>query len=154
MLHRTREPNAGLYSPPGGKLEQAEGESPLACALRELEEEVGVAAAPGDLHLTGLISERGFDDGKHYLMFLYELTHPVTLAEQSFGEGRLEWHEPGALSGLSIPRTDREVIWPLFWRYRGSFFSAHIDCTGASLTWRLEQPASDAAASVGDPVRE
>ena len=34
LLERAREPNRGLWSPPGGKLETATGESPHACAAR------------------------------------------------------------------------------------------------------------------------
>src|ERR1035437_3474557 len=43
LLHRKKPPNQDLYSPIGGKLEQQIGESPYACALREIAEEVGVA---------------------------------------------------------------------------------------------------------------
>ncbi|MSR43575.1 MAG: NUDIX domain-containing protein, partial [Pedosphaera sp.] len=32
LLERTREPNRGFWSPPGGKLHTHEGESPYACA--------------------------------------------------------------------------------------------------------------------------
>jgi 8-oxo-dGTP diphosphatase len=145
LLHRAKPPNHELYSPPGGKLEQATGESPLACAVRELEEETGVVADRSELHLTGLISETAFGDAQHWLMFLYELTRPVTLAPARFREGSLEWHDPANLVNLPMPETDRQVIWPLFWRYRGRFFSAHIDCGGGEMTWRLEQPACDVA---------
>ncbi|MDH3718370.1 MAG: NUDIX hydrolase, partial [Planctomycetota bacterium] len=40
LLHRRQSPNQGLYSPIGGKLHMDEGESPMACALREIREEV------------------------------------------------------------------------------------------------------------------
>lgn len=144
LLHRRQEPNLDLYSPLGGKLMQAQGESPTACAVREIEEEAGLSVGVSDLHLTGIISEAGYGDASHWLMFLYEITHPVTVSRTEFREGRLEWHEPAEVMGLPIPDTDRHVIWPLFWRYRGRFFTAHIDCHGDELTWRLEQPASDA----------
>ncbi len=42
LLHRSKSPNRDLYSPIGGKLEQAGGESPYTCALREIREETGV----------------------------------------------------------------------------------------------------------------
>jgi 8-oxo-dGTP diphosphatase len=144
LLHRRKEPNQDLYSPIGGKLEQSLGESPGACALREIHEEAGLALRPADLHLTGVVSETGYLDQAHWLMFLYEVVGPVAVARQSFAEGRLEWHPPAALPSLPIPETDRRVIWPLFWRYRGSFFAAHIDCRGGTLRWRVEQPAMDA----------
>lgn len=139
LLHRHRPPNQDLYSPIGGKLEQAEGESPTACAVREIAEEVGLTVCERDLHLTGIVSERAFGGQCHWLMFLYEVTRPVTVTRTAFDEGLLEWHAPESLTALAIPETDREVIWPQFWRHRGGFFMAHIDCQGPMLRWQLEQ---------------
>ncbi|MEM6552468.1 MAG: NUDIX domain-containing protein [Planctomycetota bacterium] len=144
LLHRRKPPNLELYSPIGGKLERGVGESPTACAVREIEEEAGITVAVEDLHLTGMISESAFEDSGHWLIFLYEVTRPVEVSELSFDEGRLEWHPVEALDGLAIPETDRRVIWPLFWRYRGKFFAAHIDCASGRVACRLEQPAGDA----------
>ncbi|MEM1212628.1 MAG: NUDIX domain-containing protein [Planctomycetota bacterium] len=144
LLHRRKPPNLDRYSPIGGKLEREVGESPTACAVREIEEEAGITVSVEDLHLTGMISESAFEDSGHWLIFLYEVTRPVEVAESTFGEGRLEWHTVDALGGLAIPETDRRVIWPLFWRYRGGFFAAHIDCAGGGVECRLEQPAADA----------
>ena len=144
LLQRVRPPNRDLYSPIGGKLEQSIGESPTACAVREIHEETGLSITAKDLHLTGIVSESGYEGNGHWLMYLYEVTRPVAVEPGTIDEGRLEWHEPADIAGLSIPRTDREVIWPLFWRYRGRFFAAHIDCAGGGLRCRVEQPASDA----------
>ena len=140
LLHRRKPPNRDLYSPVGGKLDQAIGESPTACAVREIKEETGLNLRTSDLHLTGIVSEAGFDDAMHWLMFLYEVTQPVEVSRTSFDEGRLEWHSPSAIPDLAIPETDRTIIWPLFWRYRGRFFSVHIECSGGRLNWTLEQP--------------
>ena len=41
LLHRTQNPNRGMYSPVGGKLDTATGEGPHECALREIAEETG-----------------------------------------------------------------------------------------------------------------
>ena len=43
LLERAQEPNLGLWSPCGGKLHTAFGESPYACACREAQEELGLA---------------------------------------------------------------------------------------------------------------
>jgi len=160
LLHRSRPPNLELYSPIGGKLEQAVGESPTACAQRELREEAGLELPIDRLHLAGIISETGYEDQVHWLMFLYEVIGPVEVARTEFDEGRLEWHDPGELGRLPLPRTDREVIWPLFWAHRGGFFAAHLDCRGGGLRWRVEQPASAgreggwvSAAAAGSPGR-
>ncbi len=152
LLHRRRPPNLELYSPIGGKLEQGVGESPTACAVREIREEAGLTLTPGDLHLTGLVSEAGFDDAMHWLMFLYEVQRPVQVTRQQFEEGTLEWFTREQVDALPIPQTDRQVIWPLFWRYRGSFFCAHIHCHGGELRWRLEQPSTAASAFTTEPA--
>lgn len=146
LLHRKRPPNRDLYSPIGGKLEQSIGESPTACAVREIYEETGLTVQTNDLHLTGVVSETGHEGESHWLMYLYELTHPVWVEPGPMDEGLLEWHEAAQVTALTIPWTDRAVIWPLFWRYRGRFFTAHIDCHGESMRWRVEQPAVDAGA--------
>ena len=145
LLHRVKPPNRDLYSPIGGKLEQAIGESPTACAQREIKEEAGLDIDLADLHLTGIVSETAYLGQTHWLMFLYEVTRPVQIAPEAmqFDEGRLEWHEPAAINALPIPETDRGVIWPLFWQHRGGFFAAHIDCSADPMRWRLEQPGSE-----------
>jgi 8-oxo-dGTP diphosphatase len=142
LLHRFRQPNQDLYSPVGGKLEQSIGESPTTCAVREIHEETGLTVTAQDLHLTGIVSESGYEGSCHWLMYLYEVTHPVVVEPKTIDEGRLEWHEPADIESLAIPQTDREFIWPLFWQYRGCFFAAHINCESNSLRCNIEQPAS------------
>ncbi len=144
LLHRRRPPNKQLYSPVGGKLDRDIGESPTACAIREIQEETGLVVQTNDLHMTGLITESSFDDAMHWMMFLYEVTRPVQVESMDICEGRLGWHDISALRELPIPETDRRVIWPLFYRYRQSFFAAHLRCDGGQISWRLEQPAKDA----------
>lgn len=142
LLHRVKPPNRDLYSPIGGKLEQAIGESPTACAQREIKEETGLDIELNELHLTGIVSETAYLGETHWLMFLYEVTRPVSIPEHdmTFDEGRLEWHEPDAIDALPIPQTDRGVIWPLFWKHRRGFFAVHIDCAAQPPRWRIEQP--------------
>lgn len=157
LLHRRRPPNKDLYSPIGGKLEQSIGESPYACALREIEEEVGLTFSLADIHLLGIVSERAFPgsapagDGAastqaHWLMFCFEVAHPVDFPSRQIDEGRLEWHPLENIDTLGIPKTDREVIWPLIRRHSlvlrgaagGGIFSVHIDCTDVDnfrVTW-------------------
>lgn len=144
LLHRRKSPNRDLYSPVGGKLEQGTGESPRQCARREIAEETGLQLEPGSLHLTGVVSESGYQ-GEHWLMFLYEALDPVEPGaipadRHSFEEGRLEWLDPADIGELPLPATDREVIWPLFWRHRGGFFSAHIHFgpDGRTMDWTLD----------------
>src|SRR5450432_4057330 len=78
LLERAQEPNRGLWSPCGGKLHTDIGESPHACAGREAEEELGLKLAPTDLHLTGVVSEHGYEGQAHWLMFLFEVQIKLT----------------------------------------------------------------------------
>ena len=128
LLERTQEPNRGLWSPCGGKLHTDEGESPYACACREAHEETGQQLTPRDLHLTGLISEHGFQGQTHWLMFLFEVKPKLTTLPPVHKEGRFQFFTREALNDLKLPQTDRENIWPWFWQHRGGFFAAHCHC--------------------------
>ena len=128
LLERVQEPNCGLWSPPGGKLHQADGESPYGSGCREAREELGLDLDPNDLHLTGLISEHGYAGQAHWLMFLFEVKPRLRNLPPPMREGRFAFHARETLSNLRLPQTDREQIWPLFWRHRGGFFAAHCHC--------------------------
>ncbi len=150
LLHRKKAPNKDLYSPIGGKLEQHLGESPYACALRETHEEIGIQLTLDDIRLLGMVSERAYaaptseasgpmDALTHWLMFCFEVTRPLDVPLREFDEGRLEWIDPLIVQELSIPKTDRDIIWPLIQQHsqmlqpgrrkHDTFFSVHIDCT-------------------------
>lgn len=128
LLERAREPNRGLWSPPGGKLETATGESPHACAVRETREELGLSLSLGEVRLTGIVSEHGYEGSAHWLMFLFEILPRLSGTPPPIAEGRFEFFDRPALDSLPMPRTDRERIWPLFWQHRGGFFVAHCHC--------------------------
>lgn len=140
LLERAQEPNRGLWSPCGGKLHTADGESPYACACREAAEEMGLTLAPRDLHLTGLVSEHGYQGHSHWLMFLFEVRPRLAGLPPPHREGRFAFFHRDALDGLALPDTDREQIWPLFWRHRGGFFAAHCHCrTAGQYEWTIEE---------------
>ncbi len=124
-MHRAKEPNAGLWSPCGGKLDIETGESPYACACREAAEEIGLQIDATDLHLAGLVSEHGYLGQAHWLMFLFEIKTRLTAVPPPHREGEFKFFREPELIGLPMPETDRETIWPLFWKYRGGFFAAH-----------------------------
>ncbi|MCL5098842.1 MAG: NUDIX hydrolase [Candidatus Omnitrophica bacterium] len=140
LLRRRRAPNRGLWSPCGGKLKTDTGESPYACACREALEELGLAISPSDLHLTGLVSEHGYEGDGHWLMFLFEVKPRLAALPTPHQEGEFAFFSPAALAELALPQTDREWIWPLFWRNRGRFFAAHCHCQAEGQNvWTLEE---------------
>ena len=146
LLRRAKEPNKGLCSPIGGKLDMTTGESPAACARREIREEAGLDVPIDRLYLLGLISEAGYEGRGHWLLFYYRVLGPVSVPPHDMREGRLDWFTPAEIDGLPLPETDRRIIWPLIRRHepqrpgdRPGFFTVHIDCTGPSMTWAVQQ---------------
>ena len=140
LLRRAQEPNRGLWSPPGGKLQTDSGESPYACACREAAEEMGLPLSPGELALTGIVSEHGFLGTAHWLMFLFEVKPRLHRPPPPHREGEFAFHPRAALDALPLPATDREQIWPLFWRHRGGFFAAHCHGhPGGNNVWVVEE---------------
>ncbi|MBM3846006.1 MAG: NUDIX domain-containing protein [Verrucomicrobia bacterium] len=140
LMERAQEPNLGLWSPCGGKLNTGAGESPHDCARREALEEMGLRLEAGDLHLTGIISEAGYQGSSHWLMFLFEVLPRQNKLPPTHREGRFQFFSRQELEGLPMPPTDRDFIWPTFFRHRGGFFVAHCTClTNGSHDWRLEE---------------
>ena len=141
LLRRRQEPNLGLWSPCGGKLDMAAGESPHACACREAGEEIGLKLRPADLHLTGLVSEHGYQGQAHWLMFLFEVAAaPGSDCPRPTAKAISLSSPPRKSPRFPIPQTDAEQIWPLFWRHRGGFFAAHCHCLANGRNrWTLEE---------------
>lgn len=142
MLHRAKSPNAGMYSPIGGKLEASRGESPHECAQREIREEAGLDIPLDQLHLTGIVSETAYEGENHWLIFLYEITRairPDEIIDMHFDEGEMEWVKIEEVEKLDIPLTDRQVMWPLVQSHRGGFFIVHIDCSVEPMRWELRE---------------
>jgi 8-oxo-dGTP diphosphatase len=140
LLERAQEPNLGLWSPAGGKLRTESGESPHMCACREAHEEMELVIAPTDLHLTGIIAERGYLGRSHWLMFLFEVKTRLKATPPPHREGTFKFFSRAELASLKMPATDVEQIWPLFWRHRGGFFAAYCDCQADGTNkWTLEE---------------
>jgi 8-oxo-dGTP diphosphatase len=140
LMERAQEPNLGLWSPCGGKLQTDRGESPYTCACREAEEEIGLKIVSRDLHLTGIVSEHGYLGQSHWLMFLFEIRPRLDGIPRAHQEGRFAFFGQDTLDSLALPRTDQERIWPWFWQHRGGFFAAHCHChADGSYDWLLEE---------------
>ena len=138
-MERAQQPNLGCWSPCGGKLKTDIGESPYACACREAREEIGIELHPSELHLTGIVSERGYQGEAHWLMFLFEVKRRLNATPPPCSEGRFDFFEREALAELRLPQSDEEKLWPLFWEHRGGFFAAHCHCLPDGRNdWTLE----------------
>ena len=147
LLHRAQNPNKGMYSPIGGKLKIDSGEGPHDCALREIKEETGLSIDREALRLTGIVSECAYQHEAHWLIFLFEVTTPVdpdALQWADFDEGTLEWKRIDEVAQLAIPRTDREVMWPLVQSHRAGFFVVHIDWSADDeITWTVHESVKE-----------
>ncbi len=129
LIHRNKAPNFGNWSPIGGKLEMADGESPFECAVRETFEETGLRIEVADLHLFAMIAERAYEGDTHWLMFLFHCRRRLEALPPHISEGRFAFYTRTAVDGLSIPETDRAALWPVFDRYRDRFVALRADCS-------------------------
>ena len=96
--------------------------------------------------MSGIVSERAYEGRSHWLIFLFEVMRPIRRDEirwTDFSEGRLEWKRIDEVADLPIPRTDREVMWPLVQAHRGGFFVVHIDCSREPITWTVCQSVKE-----------
>jgi 8-oxo-dGTP diphosphatase len=142
LLHRRKDPNAGMYSPIGGKLDLDRGESPHACAIREIHEESGVELTDHEVRLAGVVSETAYEGDDHWLLFLFEVVRPVAgteIGSLEIDEGTLVWVAPDEVEQLDIPYTDRHIMWPLVRQHRGGFFMVDIDCREQPIRWRVQE---------------
>lgn len=146
LLHRRKDPNAGMMSPIGGKLEMALGESPHGCAVREIAEEAGLCVPDDEVRLAGIVAETAYERQSHWLIFLFEVARPVDrgeVAQLEIDEGVLEWVPVADVARRPIPATDRTILWPLVQRHRGGFFMVDIDCRSQPPTWKVRESRED-----------
>jgi len=140
MLHRRRPPNLDMWSPFGGKLNAPEGESPYQCAARETWEEIAVKTRPQDFHLTGMVSECAYEGETNWLMFMFELKSRLKVLPAPHEEGLFEFVPIPEVEKRNIPEADRKILWPLFQRFRGCFFSVSIRChPSEEMKWDVEE---------------
>lgn len=140
LLLRAKPPNLGNWSPIGGKLELATGESPFECAVRETFEETGFRVEVKDLHLFAMIAEKAYEGQSHWLLFLFRCLKPIPALPADIDEGRFGFFAREELERLSLPETDRTALWPIFDRYKDQFVALRADCApGKPLDVQIEQ---------------
>ncbi|AEB12735.1 NUDIX hydrolase [Marinithermus hydrothermalis] len=104
LMHRAKEPNLGLWVPPGGKLEP--GEDPRAGALRELREETGLAAHDLRFRAVVTIVEHVPHGPDWWVLFLYAATQWAGTLREESPEGRLAWWPVREVPRLALPPAD------------------------------------------------
>ena len=96
---------AGLWEFPGGKVEP--GETPEACLIRELHEELGIDTWASCLAPLTFASH-GYDDF-HLLMPLYVCRKWEGIVQPREGQ-RLAWVRPRDLAGYPMPPADVPLV--------------------------------------------
>jgi 8-oxo-dGTP diphosphatase len=140
LIQRKKSPNLGCWSPIGGKLETTIGESPFECAVREVEEEVGKKITTDDLHLFGMISEKGYEGQNHWLMFLFTCRQPIEGLPPTIDEGHFDWFSRKEIDTLAIPESDKIILWPIFDKHQRDFISYRAECNpGSPLKMIIEE---------------
>lgn len=134
-MHRKKKPNLGKWSPVGGKIRLRAGESPHEGARREVEEETGIRLSPRRLRLAGLVTERGYEGGGDWMLFLFRAEvsdraarAAVAADRRHHREGTLAWFAPEEILRLPLPEADREYFWRRILVKRPRFFAMTLEC--------------------------
>ncbi|TAG27460.1 MAG: NUDIX domain-containing protein [Verrucomicrobia bacterium] len=128
LLLRAKAPNLGTWSPIGGKLETAEGESPFECAVRETKEETDHTITAADLHLFAMIAEKAYEGASHWLLFLFRCNRPLETLPPAMDEGRFGFFSRAQIEHLELPETDRTALWQIFDQHHDGFVALRADC--------------------------
>ena len=143
LIRRNKAPNKGCWSPIGGKLEMHQGESPYECARRETKEEIGLSLVDSDLHCFGYISEKSYEGTGHWLMFLFDCKKKIQKLPEKIDEGTFAFFSRSEIESLSIPKTDRMLLWPYFDKCSNGFVGIRANCAPSGnleLVEELELP--------------
>ena len=142
LMLRAKPPNLGVWSPIGGKLETAQGESPFECAVRETHEETGLVVTTADLHLFAMIAEKAYEGHAHWLMFLFRCKKPLTAQPPDITEGKFGFFSREQINAIPLPETDRNALWPIYDQYRDRFVALKADCApGKPIVVEIEEIA-------------
>ncbi|HMS64650.1 MAG TPA: NUDIX domain-containing protein [Ignavibacteria bacterium] len=129
LMERLKEPNKGLMSPPGGKLDLSEAESPSACAVREAFEECSIRSKEEDWELRGIITEKNFPKVGNIMIFLMEYKKQLNVIPPACNEGEFRFIDYKDISRYKIPVTDEHFLWDKIINSGNGIFEMTLDCT-------------------------
>ncbi|MBK8550818.1 MAG: NUDIX domain-containing protein [Ignavibacteria bacterium] len=129
LMERLKEPNKGKMSPPGGKLNTVDPETPAECAAREAFEECQIISKPEDWKLLGIIAEKNFPGIGNIMIFLMEYKFPLTELPEKCNEGEFFFIHPDKFFDYDIPATDRLFMWEKILKEDGELFMMRLDCS-------------------------
>ena len=118
---------------------QAEGESPFECAIRETREEIGLELSGSDLRMFAMISEKSYEGGAHWLMFLFDAKKRIRALPENISEGAFGLFGADEIEKLDIPETDRVLLWGVWKKYSQSGFAAMRAECGNGVRATIEQ---------------
>lgn len=139
LLERIKEPNMGFLSPPGGKLNLEEVESPVACAVREAFEECAIKSHPEDWKLIGIVTEKSYPNIGDIMIFCFEYLNSIGKLPENSNEGNFVFVSPEKIKYAHIPDTDKLFLWNFVLGNRKEPFSIYIDCTTEPFKCIIEQ---------------
>lgn len=120
LLKRWKEPNKGMYTPVGGKLDPFE--NPTDAAVRETREETGIEVS-GIKYMGSLIETSPNKYNWNCLVYLAEIPFQK---EPPCNEGELKWIKKDELLNVPTPPTDL-AIYDCILKNKPFFFNAEFD---------------------------
>ena len=106
LLRRKKQPNLGVYVPPGGKLRLKE--APVECVVREVAEETGLT--PLDPALRGVITQVAPRRGQQWMLFVYRCTRWSGRLRRGHREGDAEWIDIDDIRTGTVPIPDADRV--------------------------------------------
>lgn len=128
-MERLKEPNKGLMSPPGGKLDTEAAESPAACAVREAFEECMLRSKQSDWDLAGIITEKNYPSIGNIMIFLMKYKNLMDELPPECNEGAFHFINYEDLANYKIPLTDKFFIWENIIKKNKETFILTLDCS-------------------------
>ena len=129
LMERLKDPNKGLMSPPGGKLNEKEAESPAACAVREAFEECSLKSTEEDWKLNGIVTEKNYPGIGNIMLFLMEYKKFLNELPPECNEGAFTFVHPDEFKDHDLPLTDKLFLWKKILNNEQDTFFLSLDCS-------------------------